>query len=238
MSGAQPILVVGGTRGTGLLIARLLHRQGLPVRALARNPARAVPLLGSGIDVVRGDLTKPDTLPAAINGVRDIILTAGCRSGYPVRESVVRATEYEGVLNTLTTATRAGFGGRFLYMTASVAGRRSFWTFALNLWKGNTLEWRWRAENAIRESGLNYCVIRAAFLVNRPAGTHRIEVTRRPLPLSPRCRIARADVAEAFVAALSHPRAARTTFEIGWGKGPRRESWSDLLDKLAPDHGY
>lgn len=62
-------------------------------------------------------------------------------------------------------------------------------------------------------------------LLNRSGGQRVVEVTQDALPLSPRHRIARADVAEAFVAALDHPRATRATFEVVWGHGNRREAW-------------
>ena len=45
MKSHLPFLVIGGTRGTGLLIARLLHRQGIRVRVLARDRERALPHL-------------------------------------------------------------------------------------------------------------------------------------------------------------------------------------------------
>src|SRR5262245_63276733 len=119
MSEDQPVLVIGGTRGTGLLIARLLHRQGVPVRVLARDRTQAVTLFDRTINVVSGDITKANTLPVTIDGARHIIFTAGCRSGHPVREPLVKATEYQGVINTLEAARRGGFEGRFLYMTSS-----------------------------------------------------------------------------------------------------------------------
>ena len=205
------------------------------MRVLARDPDRAARALGPAIDLVRGDVTKEDTLPAAIEGVRHIIFTAGYRSGRPAREAQIRPIEYGGVLNTLAAATRAGFAGRFLYMTSSGVGTRSFWTFALNLYKGNTLVWRAKAEDAIRASGLAYTIIRTGVLLDRPGGTHAIELTQQSLPLLPRYRIARADVAEAFVAALDHPRAARATFEIVWARGGERKPWADLLGTLMPD---
>ena len=236
MGASQSVLVIGGTRGTGLLIARLLRRNGAAVRVLARDPVRAASVLGPEIDVAFGDITKKDTLPAALDGAGDVVFTAGCRSGRPVGEAQVRATEYQGVVNTLMTATRIGFGGRFLYMTSSGVGSRSFWTLALNLYKGNTLVWRKRAEDEIRASGLAYTIIRTGMLTNQSGGARAIELTQRPLPLSPRYRIARADVADAFVAALRHPRTIRTTFEIVWRDGKRRESWDRLLDRVLPDH--
>ena len=86
-------------------------------------------------------------------------------------------------------------------MTASGLLTPSLMTRAVNLWKGNTLLWRRRAEDAIRRSGLDYTVVRTGMLVNRPAGQHN-EITQVALPLSVRHRIARADVAQVFVAAL------------------------------------
>jgi uncharacterized protein YbjT (DUF2867 family) len=235
MSEDQPVLVIGGTRGTGLLIARLLHRQGVPVRVLARDRTRAVTLFGRTVEAVSGDITKADTLPAAIDGARHIIFTAGCRSGFPVREPLVKTTEYHGVINTLEAARRGGFAGRFLYMTSSGVTIPSLFAVCLNLWKGNTLIWRRRVEDDIRASGLDYTIIRTGILLNRANGQRVIEVTQRPLPLSLRYRIARADVAEVFLAALEHPRATRATFEVVWGPRGRPEAFAGLLDRLAPD---
>lgn len=230
-----PILVIGGTRGTGLLIARLLHRQGHRVRVLARDHARALTLFDPTIQVLEGDITKPKTLQPAIEGVRHIIFTAGCRSGRPVREVRVKAVEFEGVVHTLTAARQLKFAGRFLYMNSSGLTTPSLFATCLNLWKGNTLIWRRRAEEEISASDLDYTIIRTGVLLNRPAGQHQINVTQQPLPLSIRYRIARADVAELFVAALAHPKTIRATFEAIWGQRGQPDAWSGLLDRLQPD---
>jgi len=229
------VLVIGGTRGTGSLIVRSLERQKVPVRVLARGRAKAVALFSSSVEVIAGDITQPHTLPHAIRGASHIVFTAGCRSGHPVGEAQIRTTEYEGVLNTLTAARDAGFDGRFLYMTSSGVHARSFWSISLNLYKGNTLVWRARAEAEIRASGLAYTIIRTGVLLNRAVGTHPIRLTQEPLPLSPFYRIARADVAEAFVAALDHPRTIRTTFEIAWARREPRQSWLALMQSLKQD---
>lgn len=233
----SPVLVIGGTRGTGLLIARLLHERGTAVRVLARDPERASTLFDGAVEIVRADLTKAETLPPAIEGARHIVFTAGCRSGHPVREPTVRATEYQGLLDTLASAQRCGFAGRFLYMTSSGVLTPSIETFLLNLWKGHTLAWRLRAERELRASGVDYTVIRTGVLLNRPGGRHRISVTQSPLPLSIRYRIARADVARIFAAALEHPDTSRTTFEAVWGPPGEPGAWDKLLDGLTPDGG-
>jgi len=86
------VLVIGGTRGTGLLIARLLAQQGVAVRALARDPARATETLGAAVEVVPGDITRAETLSPAIEQVSHIVFTAGRRSNRPASEEAVRDT--------------------------------------------------------------------------------------------------------------------------------------------------
>lgn len=233
-SRGKPIVVIGGTRGTGLLIAQLLDREGRAVRVLARDPVGAAGRLPPTVHIVPGDITREATLFPLLEGAAQLVFTAGCRSGHPAREAEVKATEFDGVLHTLAAARRAGFAGRFLYMTASGV-LPSFWTRCLNLYKGNTLAWRRRAEEAIRQSGLEYTIIRAGVLLNARGGRRAIVVSQAPLPLSPRYRIARADVAAAFAAALEHPGTGRTSFELVWGRGRRQGAWPVLLEGLAPD---
>ena len=148
---------------------------------------------------------------------------------------LIVATEYEGVRNALASARRAGFSGRFLYMTSIGVTRRSLSATLLNLVKGNTLRWRRRAEDDIRASGVDYTIIRAGFLLNSPGGRRAIDVSQEAHALSPRYRIARADVAETFVEALKRPSTSRTTFEVVWGRGPRRDTWDLLLGRLKQD---
>jgi len=63
----SPILVTGATGRQGGATARRLLAEGRPVRALVRNP---VPL--AGVEVVRGDLDDPASLPAAFEGVEAV----------------------------------------------------------------------------------------------------------------------------------------------------------------------
>jgi uncharacterized protein YbjT (DUF2867 family) len=229
------VLVIGGTRGSGLLIARLLHERGFRVRVLARDPARASAELGSSFEVVAGDLTRANTLAPAVANVDHIIFTAGAPSGRYAPESLVKATDYQGVLDTLAAARQARLPGRFVYLNSIGIATPSLAGTLLNLLKRNTLVWRRRVEDRIRASDLDYTIIRVGFLFNHPGGKHAIIVGQDALPLALRHRIARADVAEAFVEAMQHPRASRATFEIVCDKGPRRESWGALFDRLNPD---
>jgi uncharacterized protein YbjT (DUF2867 family) len=233
--GQRRILVIGGTRGTGLLIARLLHQRGYRVRVLARDPTKAANGLGPAFEVLAGDLTKAGTLGPAVRDVEHIIFTAGAPSGRYAPESLIKATDYDGVIDTLAAARGAGFKGRFVYLNTIGIKTPSLAGFLINLLKRNTLLWRRRVEDKIRSSGLDYTIIRVGFLLDRPGGERAIHVSQGALPLAFSNRIARADAAEAFVEAMEHPCASRTTFEIVWGGGPRQQSWSELFQQLRPD---
>ncbi|TDW89040.1 NAD(P)H-binding protein [Kribbella sp. VKM Ac-2566] len=66
------ILVTGATASVGRLLVDELVAAGAPVRALTNKPARAA--LPDGVEVARGYLGKPETLPAALAGVDTVYL--------------------------------------------------------------------------------------------------------------------------------------------------------------------
>ena len=49
MGDSSPVLVVGGTRATGLLAVRLLKERGVQVRVLAREPSGVEARTGPGV---------------------------------------------------------------------------------------------------------------------------------------------------------------------------------------------
>jgi uncharacterized protein YbjT (DUF2867 family) len=65
-------LVIGATAHFGRQAVEELVAAGVPVRALTRDPERAG--LSEEVDVVRADLTRPETLPAALAGVEAAFL--------------------------------------------------------------------------------------------------------------------------------------------------------------------
>jgi len=66
------ILVIGGTGTVGRQVVAQLAATGAQVRALVRNPGAAH--LSSQVEVVRGDLTLPDTLDACLHGIDAVFL--------------------------------------------------------------------------------------------------------------------------------------------------------------------
>ncbi len=234
MSRDERVLVLGATRGAGYLITQGLLREGYRVRVLARDPAKARTTFVGAVEVVAGDITKPDTLPAALSAMEHVIVTVGVTKR-PAGERLVRATEYDGTVNVLDAAVRAGLPGRFLYMSAVGNTRWSVLAFLLNLIKGNTLHWRRRAEARIRASGLGYTIVHAGILANAPAVQRPVHLAQHDYPMALRYRIGRADVAEVFVQALRHPETRNATFDAVWGTGWGPTMWDAAFAGLVPD---
>ncbi|AOS64273.1 NAD(P)H-binding protein [Actinoalloteichus hymeniacidonis] len=72
MRADDPILVIGATGNVGRQVVTQLNDQGVPVRALTRNPATAG--LPTEVDVREGDLTDQASLIPALAGIRAVFL--------------------------------------------------------------------------------------------------------------------------------------------------------------------
>ena len=72
MSEREPVLVVGAAGRVGRAVVAELRRLGRPVRALVRRPPPTP--FPSGVEVVVGDLTDPDSLTPALAGVEAVFL--------------------------------------------------------------------------------------------------------------------------------------------------------------------
>ena len=68
----RPILIVGGTGNVGRHVVDQLTAAAVPFRAMTRNPAAA--RLPAPVEVVRGDLTVPETLDACLQDIETVFL--------------------------------------------------------------------------------------------------------------------------------------------------------------------
>src|SRR5208283_2334549 len=91
------VLVVGATGSIGRLVVEEALREGHAVRALVRTPDKARELPREAQAVV-GDVTRPDTLPAAVGGIDGVVFTLGPGGAGKVGAENV---DYGGVRNVL-----------------------------------------------------------------------------------------------------------------------------------------
>jgi uncharacterized protein YbjT (DUF2867 family) len=93
----KTVLVVGSTGSIGRLVVEEAVRQGYVVRALVRTPSKARQFPAQ-VEVTSGDVTRPETLNAAVDGVGAIVFTLGSDGKGKVGAETV---DYGGVRNIL-----------------------------------------------------------------------------------------------------------------------------------------
>jgi len=72
------ILVTGSTTQTGSLAVRALLREGHAVRCLVHSEKRR-PFLPRGVEIVEGDLARPDTVAPALDAIERVVQIAHIR---------------------------------------------------------------------------------------------------------------------------------------------------------------
>lgn len=103
-------LVTGATGFIGHTLAARLLERGDRVRLLVRDPARARDLSAAGAELAVGDVSRPSTLPAAVDGVEVVVHLAG----------LVKAVTREELFRVNAGGTRA------VARAAAAAGRPRF----------------------------------------------------------------------------------------------------------------
>lgn len=99
-------LVTGATGFLGGALAQRLAAEGVPVRALARQPHKAARLEGQpGLKVVMGDITDPAQMQAAVQGCQVVFHAAAALRG-PLSEQ--RRVNVEGTRVLMQAAATAG----------------------------------------------------------------------------------------------------------------------------------
>jgi uncharacterized protein YbjT (DUF2867 family) len=95
------ILVTGATGLAGSAVIREFAQQQLPVRALVRNPAKAAMFDGlATVEVIEGDMLRPQTLAAAFEGVdRALMISSPREQMVDTQCTFIDAAKAAGVLH-------------------------------------------------------------------------------------------------------------------------------------------
>lgn len=223
------ILVTGGTGFVGRAVVAALAEAGHVSRVLVRQPAapRARELAGRfPVELVVGDVLKPDTLRAALWGCEAVIHLVGIISevGQNTFENAhTQATRH------LVGAAQVGGVQRFLHMSA--LGTRPNAASRYH-------QTKWAAEEAVRASGLDWTIFRPS-LIYGPEDhfTRMMANLSRWSPVLPvmgtgkgRLQpIAVEVVALAFARALTQPATSGRTLDLC---GPERLTFNEVLDAI------
>ena len=194
------IMIVGASRGTGLETVRKALAAGHRVRALARS-ASLIPIEDEKLEKITGDATDRTALLNALEDVDAVILTLG------VAPSI--ATTVSGT-NLFSTATRALVDAmkekgvhRLVAITGIGAGDSRGHGGPLYDWVifplvlKRVYDDKDVQEQIIRQSGLDWTIVRPGILTNGPA-TGRYRALLDPTQWRAD-QISRADVADFLV---------------------------------------
>lgn len=114
-------LVTGATGHIGTLLVKALMERNYRVRALVRNAGDAK-RLPDDVEFAIGDITKPETLKGACEGV-NVVFHLAALIDYKIGHAVLQAINGRGTANIVKEAASAGVG-RIVHMSSiAVYGR-------------------------------------------------------------------------------------------------------------------
>ena len=111
------VLVTGATGRVGTRLVPRILQQGIPVRALIRNPSRAEAFRRLGVEVVEGDLSDDQARDKALAGVDAVVHLAAVFRGASPDE--MTAVNHVATVELARSSLRAGVG-RFVYVSTTL----------------------------------------------------------------------------------------------------------------------
>ena len=224
-----PVLLTGGTGFVGSEIRRTIDR---PIRLLVRDKAKAAQTAGSGVELVEGDVTDAGSLRGAMDGCSAVVHLVAiiAEGGGATFDGVI----HRGTVNMVEEAKRAGVG-RFIHMSAM--GARDDERFAY-------MRAKWRAEQAVQSSGLDWTIFRPSVIFGPGDGfINQLASLIRKAPVIPVVGAGTSEfmpvrveeVATSFKRALDDP--ATTTGQLYELGGAKTYTYEQLLDVIAAKLG-
>jgi NADH dehydrogenase len=223
------IFVTGGTGFVGDVVRKALA--GLPLRVLVRRREQWQHLESELVEVVEGDVTDAGSLRDAMDGCSTVVHLVAIieESGSQTFDQVIR----QGTEHVVNEARAAGVR-RFIHMSALGAANDPRFPYH---------QAKWRSEEAVRASGLDWTIFRPSVIYGPGDGfILTLAGVVKSFPVTPvvgdgKARfqpIAVADVAAAFRRAVDDPATIGKTFELG---GPDVLTYEEMIDVVAREMG-
>jgi uncharacterized protein YbjT (DUF2867 family) len=214
----QMILVIGATGTVGRELVRQLCAVGQRPRVLTRNTGRAQSVLGDEVEIVAGDLARPDTLAPALDGItRAFLLTNANPEQITLHRNFITQAKIAGVAHVVRLS---AFG------VGPDATPRLF-------------QWHWESEQDLTASGMDFTHLRPHFFMQNLyafMGMIKSEHTLfAPMKDGRIGLVDIRDVAAVALCALTQDGHAGKTYEI---TGPEALSFADLARALSEVYGH
>jgi nucleoside-diphosphate-sugar epimerase len=199
------VAIAGGHGKIALRLTRLLSDRGDEVISLIRNPDHSTDVEAVGGKPVICDLERAgvDEMAEAIRGADAVVFAAGAGpgSGSERKETM----DYGGAVKLIEAARVAGVA-RYLMVSSRGANPDQDGDDTFSVY----LRAKGRADEALKESGLGYVIVRPGMLTD-DLGTGHVQVGDR------RGQISRDDVAAVLAFMVSNPDCSGWTFGVTAG---------------------
>jgi uncharacterized protein YbjT (DUF2867 family) len=146
------ILITGANGFVGKNAVSRLQKDGIAVRALVRNAAKAARLRDLGAELVEGDISNLSSLEAAMEGCEKVIHLVGIIQEAP--GVTFQGVHVDGTRNLLVVAKKAGVRN-FIYQSALGTRPNA---------KSQYHRTKWEAEELVRASGLPFTILRPSLI--------------------------------------------------------------------------
>lgn len=162
--GGHHVLLFGGTRNTGLEVAKILAERGDAVTAFVRPTSDRSGLAPLGVAFAVGDALDMDSVQAAFGGghYTSVITTVGCFSCDP-------RPDFLGNRNIFDAAEEAGVQRMLLVTSIGAGDSHKAAPWLARVFLREILPLKTQAEDHLTASGLDYTIIRPGALRSRPA---------------------------------------------------------------------
>jgi NADH dehydrogenase len=210
-----------GFVGRNVIAVLLADGPASDIRALVRDPGRATAELGPGLEVRQVDVTRPDTLRGAFDGIDAVVHTVAIPTE---RQGTFAGVNAEGTRAVVREAERSGVA-MLVHVSAIGASPASPYPF---------LRTKGEGQAAVEASAMPHVVLRPSILFGPgddffPRLRFSLRFPVVPLPDGGKARFQPlhvADLAGAIRAALQG--AVTGTFEVG---GPDAVSYRQMLEE-------
>ena len=198
----------------------MLAEGGHEVRGLVRKEEQLPEVEADGAEAVLCDLeseTVEGGVGEAVEACDAIVFAAGAGPGSGAARK--ETMDFGGAAKLVEAAENRGVR-RYLMLSSMGAGDPEAGSGAMRPY----LRAKARADERLRESGLDYTIVRPGSLTDEE-GTGRVEAAEH---LGRRGEIPREDVARTLAAALESPNTSGKTFEVLSGETPVEEALARL----------
>jgi uncharacterized protein YbjT (DUF2867 family) len=198
------IAIAGGHGQIALRLARLLSERGDEPLSLIRNPDHAADVEATGARAVVCDLenASDDEVAAAVEGAGAIVFAAGAGPGSGAERK--RTMDHGGAVKLIAAAKRQDIA-RYVIVSSMGADPDAPGDDVFSVY----LRAKGQADADLRESGLDYTIVRPGGLTNDP-GTGRVQLGEN----LDSGRIPRDDVAAVIAAVLVADNTIGKSFDL------------------------